>query len=78
MKRKKTTNKKSTNDLTTKPSEISMSGRESSPFIPICADDGRVVGLIIAREVPAALKAVLHPPEIRVGIAGGIVRHSIR
>lgn len=53
-----------------------MPGKEDGPYVPIYAEDGRVVGLIIERELRASLKAVLPVPEIQVGIAGGIVRHS--
>lgn len=76
MKHKKTINKRPIANTITKPSEISMPGKEDGPYVPIYAEDGRVVGLIIERELRASLKAVLPVPEIQVGIAGGIVRHS--
>lgn len=52
MKRKKTTNEKHTNEPDTKLSETSLaSGEDGSPFVPICAEDGRVVGLITDPEM---------------------------
>ena len=52
MKRKKKTNEKPTNDPDTKRSKISRAATENgSPFVPICLEDGRVVGLITDAEM---------------------------
>ena len=52
MKRKKKTNEKPRNDPNTQLSEISRAARKSGrPFVPICLEDGRVVGSITDAEM---------------------------